>query len=86
MQTQALSVSPRMSAFRVLFSLYLSGRIAETLWRQLMTVFDTCCGKPEDREALALFFMDSYRELGPESIKIPQEEEVEELLTMMHSA
>ena len=86
MQTPALSLSPRKSALRVLFSLYITGRIAETLWRQLMTVFDTCTGKPEEREALALFVMDSYRELGPESIKIPKEEEVQELFTMMHSA
>lgn len=86
MQAPALHLSPRTSALRVLFSLYISGRIADTLWRQLMTVFDSCTGKPEEREALALFVMESYRESGPESLKLPKEEEVKELFTIMHSA
>jgi hypothetical protein len=51
-----------------------------------MTVFDVCAANSEEREALALFFMDALRELGPESTKIPKEEEVQELITMMHSA
>ena len=51
-----------------------------------MTVFDASTGRPEEREALALFIMDSIRELGPESTKIPKEEEIQELLTMMYSA
>ena len=86
MNMQALTVTPHKSALRILFSLYLTGRIADTLWRQLMAVLDACTGKPEEREALARFVMDSFRELGPESTKIPKEEEVQELLTMMHSA
>ena len=86
MQNQAFSVSSRTSALRVLFSLYITGRIADTLWRQLMSVFDTYSGKPEEREALALYVMDSFRESGPESIEIPKIEEVQELMTMMHSA
>ena len=53
----------------------------------MMNVLDTSCNEyADEREALALFFMDAFRELGPESTKIPKEEEVQELLTMMHSA
>ena len=76
----------RSSALRVLFSLYLTGKIADVLWNQMMNVLDTHATNAEEREALALFFMDAIRELGPESTKIPREEEVQELLTMMHSA
>ena len=51
-----------------------------------MHVFDTYTAGSEEREALALFVMDAFRELGPESMKIPREDEVQELLTMMRSA
>ena len=51
-----------------------------------MDVFDTYATNTEEREALALFFMDAFRELGPESTKIPREEEVKDLLSMMRSA
>ena len=86
MYSTGLHTSVRTSAFRVLFSLYLTGKIADTLWTQLMDVFDTYATNTEEREALALFFMDAFRELGPESTKIPREEEVKDLLSMMRSA
>lgn len=86
MQTRGMHGTSRSSALRLLFTLYLTGKIADTMWRQMMTVFDACAANSEEREALALFFMDALRELGPESTKIPKEDEVQELLTMMHSA
>lgn len=86
MQRVGLHISPSKSALRVLFSLYLTGKIAETMWDQMMSVFDTYAANSGEREALALFFMDAFRELGPESTKIPKEEEVQELLSVMRSA
>ncbi len=86
MQRVGLHMSPRKSALRVLFSLYLTGKIAETMWEQMMSVFDTYAANAGEREALALFFMDAFRELGPESTKIPKEDEVQELLSVMRSA
>lgn len=86
MRTNGVHSPSSKSAFRVLFTLYLTGKIADTLWTQLMTVFDTYATNVEEREALALFFMDAFRELGPESTKIPKKEEVQELMSMMRSA
>ena len=86
MYSKGFKSASRSSALRVLFSLYLTGKIADVLWNQMMNVLDTHATNAEEREALALFFMDAFRELGPESTKIPREEEVQELLTMMHSA
>ena len=85
MQRVGLHRSPGKSALRVLFSLYLTGKIAETMWEQMMSLFDTYAN-PDEREALALFFMESFRELGPESTKIPKIDEVQDLLSVMHSA
>ena len=86
MYSKGLTSASRSSALRVLFSLYLTGKIADVLWNQIMNVLDTHATNADEREALALFFMDAIRELGPESTKIPKEEEVQELLTMMYSA
>ena len=86
MYSKGFKSASRSSALRVLFSLYLTGKIADALWNQMMNVLDTYATNADEREALALFFMDAFRELGPESTKIPKEDEVQELLTMMHSA
>lgn len=86
MQRVGLHMSPRKSALRVLFSLYLTGKIAETMWEQMMSIFDTYAANSGEREALALFFTDAFRELGPESTKIPKEDEVQEILSVMRSA
>ena len=86
MYSKGLKSAARSSALRVLFSLYLTGKIADALWSQMMNVLDNHATNTDEREALALFFMDAFRELGPESTKIPREEEVQEILTMMHSA
>ena len=86
MYSKGLNSVARSSALRVLFSLYLTGKIADALWNQLMNVLDTHATNADEREALALFFMDAFRELGPESTKIPREEEVKDLINMMHSA
>ena len=86
MYSNGLKSASRSSALRVLFSLYLTGKIADALWHQMMNVLDTHATNADEREALALFFMDAFRELGPESTKIPREEEVQDLIKMMHSA
>ena len=85
MNTKRLHQSTRSSALRLLFTLYISGKIADTMWMQLMQIFDTYAANADEREALALFFMDAFRELGPESTKIPKEQEAIELLSMMRS-
>ena len=65
MHSQGLHTSTRISAFRVLFSLYLTGKIADALWMQLMDVFDTHAANAEEREALALFFYGCFSRVGP---------------------
>ena len=63
-----------------LFARYVAGQIADTFWDRLMQVLDANDTPPEERLALAAFLNDAFFELGLDTIKMPQSDEVKELL------
>jgi len=73
------------SALARLFAYYLSGRIAETQWRQLSRLLDARTATPEEREAMATFFSDLLQERGAE-VRIPRLKEFRELLATVRMA
>lgn len=68
------------SALPKLFALYVSGKIAEGTWNQIMDVFDTCATTHEEREALAEYLGQSFSESRTE---IPRPEDVREFLSVV---
>ncbi len=68
------------SALPQLFALYVTGRIADASWTHMMDAIDEGVQTPEEREGLARFFADAFGEVGPEGMKVPPREEVEEVL------
>ena len=75
-----LVASSSRSALPKLFALYVSGKIAEGTWNQIMDVFDTCVTTPEEREALAEFMGQSFSDSRTE---IPKPEDVKEFLSVV---
>ncbi len=73
------------SALARLFVYYLSGRIAETQWRQLSRLLDARTTTPEEREALAAFVSDLLQERQAE-LRIPRLKEFRELLATARMA
>lgn len=67
------------SALPKLFALYVSGKIAEGTWTQIMDVFDTCVVTPEEREAFAEYIGQAFTESNSE---IPKPEDVREFLSV----
>ncbi|SHK87236.1 hypothetical protein [Rhodothermus profundi] len=76
---------PTGSALVRLFAYYLSGRIAETQWKQLSRLLDARSTTPEEREALATFFSDLLQERKAE-LRIPRMKEFRELLATARMA
>jgi hypothetical protein len=82
----ALEAFPKKNtALPMLFALYVTGTIAEPVWNQLMRVFDACAVTPKEREVLAEFFTQTFRELGPDGMTIPRLTEVQALLAEMRA-
>ena len=63
-----------------LFARYVAGQIADPFWDQFMQVLDANDTPPAERLALAAFLNDAFFELGLDTIKMPQSDEVKELL------
>ena len=49
----------------------------------MMDAIDEGVRTPEEREGLAEFFADAFCEFGPESMKVPRSDEIQELLVAM---
>ncbi len=63
-----------------LFARYVAGQIADPFWDRFMQVLDANDTPPAERLALAAFLNDAFFELGLDTIKMPQSDEVKELL------
>ncbi len=63
-----------------LFARYVAGQIADPFWDRFMKVLDANDTPPAERLALAAFLNDAFFELGLDTIKMPQSDEVKELL------
>ena len=86
MQTVSMTLPETdQPALSRLFKLYVSGRIDETPWKQLMQVLDASEATGHEREALAGFFADAVTELEPNMLKLPRAEEASEFLTLMRA-
>ena len=64
----------------LLFARYVAGQIADPFWDQFMQVLDANETPPAERLALVAFLNDAFFDLGPDSVKMPQTEEMKALL------
>lgn len=80
-----LPAARRHSALSRLFALYVSGRIAETSWMEMMDAIDEGAATPEEREGLAEFFADAYFEEGSDAMKVPAIDEIQDFLVVMRA-
>lgn len=70
-----------LSALSLLFARYVAGQITEPAWKQISSIFDAGLVSADERVAFASFISDACSELGPDSVKVPRPEEVEDVLT-----
>ncbi|MDZ4701350.1 MAG: hypothetical protein SH809_16680 [Rhodothermales bacterium] len=73
------------SALPRLFALYVTGKIAETSWTDMMNAIDEGVETPEEREGLAKYFADACAETGAEAMKVPALHEIQALLGAMRA-
>ncbi len=64
----------------LLFARYVAGQIDDPFWDQFMQVLDANETPPAERLALAAFLNDAFFDLGLDSVKMPQSEEMKALL------
>jgi hypothetical protein len=69
------------SVLRTLFLRYVSGEISEISWSEFMSAFDTVNASSDEREAFARFYNDAVHDLGADKVRVPKQEELEELLS-----
>ena len=74
------------TALSVLFARYIAGQINDKAWTQIMSILDADTTPMEERVALANFISDAYQDLGPESVKVPKLEEVQDFVTLTRAA
>jgi hypothetical protein len=70
----------------VLFARYVSGQISDPAWTQIMSILDADHTTMEERVALASFISDACSEVGPESVKVPMLNEVQDFVTLTRAA
>ena len=63
----------------ILFARYVAGQIDDPFWDQFMQVLDANETPPAERLALAAFLNDAFFDLGPDTVKMPQAKEINEL-------
>lgn len=73
----ALSSPP---ALTLLFARYVAGQIAQAQWDQLAAALDAAEASPEERAALARFYLDATA-AGAE-VKLPQPGELQDVLAL----
>lgn len=73
------------SALPRLFAMYVTGKIAEASWTDMMNAIDEGVETPEEREGLAKYFADACAEAGPEAMKVPALDEIQDLLGAMRA-
>ena len=78
-----ISIDPQASSSALprLLTHYMMGRIADTTWHQLMSLFDADAVSSQERLALARFVNDLLDDPGPKTFAIPRLDEAQELLT-----
>lgn len=87
MRTHLHSIrNQEVSAHSLLFARYLAGQIPDAAWQQIMNILDAEGTSMEERVALASFLSDACGEVGPESVKVPRLEEVEDFVTLTRAA
>ncbi len=69
------------SSFPVLLARYVQGDIDNSMWKRLMALLDADGVTEPERMALARFVNDVVSENGPQSLFVPKEEEVKDLLS-----
>lgn len=73
-------------AMSLLFARYVAGQIADPAWGRIMSILDSSDASADERVALASFISDAFQDLGPNEVKVPAVEEVEELVTLSRAA
>lgn len=84
--TNLTSSSTARAVFPMLFARYVSGQIADAVWAQIMSVIDADGTTEQERTALTAWVHDALEDLGPQVLKLPKVDEVQDLLVAMRAA